>query len=102
MSERERQAKINPQEFGTLLFDQTQLTQACEDSGCTTTICILETPLKNVRPTSNPIRLKNASGGWMVTTHEGEIDIPGLLEAARKTQICPQLAHNHWPQSRHS
>ena len=29
----------------------------------------------------------------MVTTHEGEIDIPGLLEAAQKAQICPQLAH---------
>ena len=28
----------------------------------------------------------------MVTTHEGEIDISGLPEAARKAQICPQLA----------
>ena len=49
--------------------------------------------MKNVCPTSNPIRLKDASGRWMVTTYEGEIDIPGLPEAAQKAQICPQLAH---------
>ena len=50
-------------------------------------------PMKNVHPTSLPISLKDASGGWIVTTHEGEIDIPGLPEAAQKAQICPQLAH---------
>ena len=55
LSEYEKQGTINPQEFGSLLFDQTRLTQACADSGCTTTICIPGTPLKNVRPTRNPI-----------------------------------------------
>ena len=93
LSEYKKKGTINPQEFGTLLFDQTRLTQACADSGCTTTICIPETPMKNVRPTRKPIRLKNASGGWLETTHEGEIDIPGLPAAARKAHICPKLAH---------
>ena len=37
--------------------------------------------------------MKNASGEWLETTHEGEIDIPGLPAAARKAQTCPQLAH---------
>ena len=45
--------------------------------------------MKNVRPTRNPIQLKNALEGWLETTHEGEIDIPGLPSAARKAQICP-------------
>ena len=93
VSESEKNETIDPQEFGTLLFNQTKLTQACADSGCTTTICIPGTPMKNVRPTNNPIQLQNASGGWLETTHEGEIDIPGLPAAARKAHICPKLAH---------
>ena len=84
---------INPQEFDTLLFNQTRLMQTCANSGCTTMICIPGTPLKNIRQTRNPILLKNAAGGWMMTTHEGEIDIPGLPEAAQRAQICLQLAH---------
>ena len=93
LSEYEKKGTINPQEFGTLLFDQTRLTQVCADSGCMITIYIPGTPMKNVRSTRKPIQLRNASGGWLETTHEGEIDIPGLPAAARKAHICPKLAH---------
>ena len=86
LNETENKETISPQEFGNLLFDQTRLTQACADSGCTTTLCIPGTPMKNVRRTKRPIRLKNASGGWLETTHEDELDIPGLPTAARKAQ----------------
>ena len=30
----------------------------------------------------------------LVTTHEGEIDIPGLPIEARRAHICPDLAHS--------
>ena len=76
-----------------LLDSRNELTTACADSGCTATICIPGTPLKNIRPTTNPIRLKAAEGSYLETTHEGEIDMPGLPAAARKAHICPQLAN---------
>ena len=37
--------------------------------------------------------MKAVQGSWLETTHEGEIDIPGLQEAARKAHICPDLAN---------
>ena len=61
-----------------LMDNKNELTWACADSGCTANICIPGTPLKNLRLTTKPIRLKTASGVWTETTHEGEIDIPGL------------------------
>ena len=63
------------------------------DAGCTSTIVIPGTPIKNVRPTKNPITLVDAKGGKLVTTHEGEIDIPGLPLEARRAHVCPDLAH---------
>ena len=37
--------------------------------------------------------MKAAQGSWIETTHEGEIDIPGLPPAARKAHIYPDLAN---------
>ena len=76
-----------------MLDNKDELTWACADSGCTANICIPGTPLKNLRPTTKPIKLKTADGSYIYTTHEGEIDIPGLPQAARKAHICPGLAN---------
>ena len=79
-----------------LMDDKNELTWACADSGCTATICIPGTPLKNLRPTSKPIRLKTVNGEYIETTHKGEINIPGLPKAAYERHtfaqdlpICP-------------
>ena len=47
-----------------------------------------------MRPTKNPFTLVDAGGGKRVTTHEGEIDIPGLPLEARRAHVCPDLAHS--------
>ena len=91
LSPADRVGAINKEHLGRLLDDKDELTWACADSGCTATICIPGTPLKNLRPTTKPIRLKTASGAWIKTTHKGEIDIPGLPPAARRAHICPGL-----------
>ena len=83
-----------PPEFAGILFDRRQLTQAMADAGCTSTIVIPGTPIKNVRPTKNPITLVDAKGGKLVTTHEGEIDIPGLPLEAQRAHVCPDLEHS--------
>ena len=93
LSPADRVGAINKAYLGKLLDNQDELTWACADSGCTANICIPGTPLKNLRPTSKPIRLKTANGEWIETTHEGEIDIPGLPPAARRAHICPDLAN---------
>ena len=80
-------------ELASILFDKKQLTQAMADAGCTSTIVIPGTPIKNVRPTKNQITLVDAKGGKLVTTHNGEIDIPGLPLEARRAHVCPDLAH---------
>ena len=67
-----------PPEFAGILLDNARLTQAIADAGCTSTIVIPGTPIKNVRQTKNPITLTDAQGGKLVTTHKGEIDIPKL------------------------
>ena len=93
LSPANRVGAINKEYLGKLLDNTNELTWACADSGCTANICIPGTPLKNLRPTSKPIRLKTANGEWIETTHEGEIDIPGLPPAARRAHICPDLAN---------
>ena len=82
-----------PPELAGILLDSQQLTQGMADAGCTSTIVIPGTPIKNVRPTKNPITLVDAKGGKLVTTHEGEIDFPGLPLEARRAHVCPDLAH---------
>jgi len=93
LSPADRVGAIEPALFGKMLDNKDELTWACADSGCTANICIPGTPLKNLRPTTKPLRLKTADGNYIETTHEGEIDIPGLPQAARKAHICPGLAN---------
>ena len=83
-----------PPEFAGILVDKMKLTHAIADAGCTSTIVIPGTPIRNVRPSKNPITLVDAKGGKLVTTHEGEIDIPELPPEARRAHICPDLAHS--------
>ena len=60
LSPANRVGAINKEYLGKLLDNQDELIWACADSGCTANICIPGTPLKNLRPTSKPIRLKTA------------------------------------------
>lgn len=93
LSPADRVGAINKEHLAKLLNNVNELTWACADSGCTANICIPGTPLKNMRPTTKPIRLKTANGEYIETTHKGKIDIPGLPQAARKAHICPGLAN---------
>ena len=60
LSPADRVGAIDPAQFGKLLDSRNELATAMADSGCTATICIPGTPMKNIRPTKNPIRLKAA------------------------------------------
>ena len=70
MSENMAKTRI-PLEFADILFDKARLTHVIADAGCTSTIVIPGTPIKNVRPTKNPITLIDLQGGKLVTTHGG-------------------------------
>ena len=48
LSPADRVGAIEPAQFGKLLDSVEDLTWACADSGCTQTICIPGTPLKNL------------------------------------------------------
>ena len=90
LSPADRVGAINPAQFGKLLDNAEELTWACADSGCTANICIPGTPLKNLRPTTKPLKLKTVDGSYIHTTHEGKIDIPGLPPAVRKSPHMPR------------
>lgn len=65
LSPADRVGAIEPAQFGKLLDNVDDLTWVCADSGCTQTICIPGTPLKNLRPTMKPIRLKTVDKNYI-------------------------------------
>ena len=62
------------------------------DSGTTSHFATLDLPVLNKRISKNPIAITNPNGEVMYSTHEGELDIPGLPYEARKCHIVPDLA----------
>ena len=63
------------------------------DAGATGHFLQPGTPVKNIRPTDNPISISQPDGGKLESTHECEIDNPKLPQAARAAHIVPGLAH---------
>ena len=62
------------------------------DSGATAHFATLDLPVLNRRPTTSPITIANPNGTLMHSTHEGELDIPGLPIEARRCHIVPALS----------
>jgi hypothetical protein len=63
------------------------------DSGCTSNYASLDCPVRNKRPTTNPIHVQNPNGTIMTSTHEAEFDLPFLRPEAPRAHILPDL-HN--------
>ena len=64
------------------------------DSGCSHHYLLLAAPCRNRRETRNPVRVTIPNGKTIESTHEGELRIEALPEAARHVHILPGLA-NH-------
>ena len=62
------------------------------DSGTTSHFATLDLPVLNKQTSKSPIAITNPNGEVMYSTHEGELDIPGLPYKARKCHIVPDLA----------
>ena len=62
------------------------------DSGATAHFATLDLPVLNRRPATNPIAIANPDGTLMYSTHEGELNIPGLPIEARRCHIVPALS----------
>ena len=67
-------------------------TYAIADSGCTAHFFTPTTPVCNTRPADPPVSIHTPSGAILTSTHEADLDVPGLPDAARHGHIVPQLA----------
>jgi hypothetical protein len=67
-------------------------TNAIADTGSTANFCTVCMPVINKRVAIHPIAIRNPNGSVMYSTHEAELDIPGLPDAARHVHIVPDLA----------
>jgi len=67
-------------------------TVAIADTGSTAHFFTIDSPLNNKRATKDPIAIRNPNGSIMYSTHEAELDIPALPEAARHVHVVPALA----------
>ena len=61
------------------------------DSGSTHNYAGIHGKVLNLRPTTNPIRVEIPDGGIMTSTHEGELDLPGLRPEARHVHVFPEM-----------
>ena len=61
----------------------------CADTGASAHFGTLSLPVKNKRPTQNPIHIKLPNGDISTSTHEGELDYPNLPESARHIHLVP-------------
>ena len=61
------------------------------DTGCSAHFCATSHPLINVRPTTRPVHIRLPDGSTIMSTHDGELDIPALPIAARRAHIVPSL-----------
>jgi len=52
----------------------------------------VNTPVHNTTPSLHPISIQNPDGSVMQSTHDAELNIPGLPRAARIGHIVPALS----------
>eukprot|EP00978_Attheya_sp_CCMP212_P039296 scaffold203118_cov35-Attheya_sp.AAC.1 len=62
---------------------------AVADAGATGHFMIPGAPIKNVKPTINPIVINLPDRSQIRSTHTCELDNPALPEAARQAHIVP-------------
>jgi hypothetical protein len=48
-------------------------------------------PITNIRPTTNPVCIRNPNGSTMHSTHEAELDLPQLPLCARRVHVVLDL-----------
>ena len=65
---------------------------AIADSGCTTHFFSPSMPVCNKCPTTAPVAIHTPSGDILHSTHEADLDVPGLPPSARHGHIIPNLA----------
>jgi len=64
---------------------------AIADSGCTAHFFSPSTPVCNVRPTTAPVAVHTPSGAVLHSTHEADLNVPGLPLSARHGHVLPGL-----------
>ena len=65
---------------------------AALDSAATAHFLMTTAACRNIRPTTNRIRVLVANGKYMTSTHEGDISIPGLPPEACTAHMFEELA----------
>ncbi len=65
---------------------------AIANLGCTAHFLSLSTPIWNKWLTADPIAIHMLSGTILHSTHEANLDLPGLLAVVHHGHIVPQLA----------
>ena len=61
------------------------------DTGCSAHFVTPTYPLVNLQPSLYPTHIRLPDGTCMISTHEGELDIPTLPRGARRAHIVPAL-----------
>lgn len=64
------------------------------DTGTTGHFLLLTAPCHNIRPTTQPISCKLPAGQSIRSSHEADLPIPGLSQAARTAHLFPDLQHS--------
>jgi len=68
---------------------------AIANSGCTAHFFSSTTPICNKHPTTAPITIHTPSGTIMHSTHEADLDLPGLPAALAMAILSPTLQPSH-------
>ena len=66
------------------------ITHAVADTGATSVLVMNNTPMKNVRPTTNPLNINLPDGTIVKSTHICDLEIPGLPHVL-EGHIMPKL-----------
>jgi hypothetical protein len=65
-------------------------THAVADTGATSVLVMKNTPMKNIRPTTNPLNINLTDGRIVKSTHICDLEIPGLPHVL-EGHIVPEL-----------
>jgi hypothetical protein len=66
------------------------ITHAVADTGATSVMVMKNTPMKNIRPTTNPLNINLPDGTIVKSTHICDLEIPGLPHVL-EGHIVPEL-----------
>ena len=66
------------------------ITHAVADTGATSILVMKDTPMKNIRPMTNPLNINLPDGTIVKSTHMCDLEIPGLPHVL-EGHIVPEL-----------